>query len=101
MRPELERGLVRFAFQSNFAFTEPEIDAPVVVARRQLQRYASEQVQLYERALSTQQYADLLASTDVLLIPYDAERYYARSSGILLMSREGSYHLRERCASFA
>ena len=84
MQPELEAGLVRFAFQSNFAFSEPEADAAVVVARTQLRVHRHERAQLYERALTTDQYAELLTSSDLLLIPYDPDRYYARSSGVLV-----------------
>jgi glycosyltransferase involved in cell wall biosynthesis len=84
MLPELQRGVLRFAIQSNFAFLDPAVDSAAVVARSQLRRYPAQLVELHETPLDSNAYACLLMSSDVVLIPYDAERYYARSSGILV-----------------
>ena len=38
---------------------------------------------MIERALTTGEYADLVHSADIILLPYQADVYAARSSGIL------------------
>jgi glycosyltransferase involved in cell wall biosynthesis len=74
-------GKVQFVVQSNY--NTPAGGAEAVVARAQLEALDSGAVEVIYGPLSSDQYANLLLSADVVLIPYDRDNYYARSSGIL------------------
>ena len=76
------RGRVVFTIQSNFNL--PEGEPEVVVSRAQLEDFPSERVRLARDPLSVDAYSELLLSADVVLLPYDRDNYYARSSGILV-----------------
>jgi len=82
----LSAGPVRFLVQSNFAFRFPERQGPVVMARHFLRQHPSEEVEVLSSPLTVEEYRNLLLSGSVSLLPYDAESYYARSSGILVES---------------
>lgn len=73
---------VRFVIQSNYNTPAGEVEA--VIARGQLEAFDSDGVELVYGPLPSEEYADLLLSSDAVLIPYDQDRYYARSSGILV-----------------
>lgn len=75
-------GRVVFTIQSNFNVHEGEPEA--VVARAQLEGFPRDRVRLACDPLSVDAYSDLLLSADVVLLPYDRDNYYARSSGILV-----------------
>src|SRR5207249_2422257 len=45
-----------------------------------------DKVELITEPLSSKEYWDLLSSGDIVLLPYDRDSYYARSSGILAES---------------
>jgi len=69
---------VRFQIQANFNI--PGGEGGVASCRRKLQRKAN--VTLHATALDAERYAFALAQTDIMLILYDPEQYYARTSGI-------------------
>jgi hypothetical protein len=75
-------GKVRFVFQSNFNM--PKGEPKIVVARSDLESLPKEKVELIYDALSFEEYKNLLLETNIMLLPYDADNYYARSSGILV-----------------
>ncbi len=81
--PEL-RDRVEFVIQANFAHARPQDGADELLAREALEELNSEHVRLLREPLSSQAYLDLVTSADILLIMYDPERYYARSSGVLI-----------------
>ena len=72
---------VRFLIQSNF--NTPGGEPGSAVARRLLQAYDSTEVELVEGPFDSTQYAELIKRIDIMLIPYSAENYSARSSGVL------------------
>jgi hypothetical protein len=75
-------GRVRFVFQSNFNM--PKGEPKIVVARSDLESLPREKVELIYNALSFEEYKKLLLETNIMLLPYEADNYYARSSGILV-----------------
>jgi hypothetical protein len=90
--PEMVRGLyspyikdskVKFIAQSNFSFSEYQYHADVVVARNQLEQF-SQGVEIIKDSLSTSAYRELVLASDIGLILYDRDNYYARSSGALV-----------------
>ena len=74
---------VRFVFQSNFTFRVPEHQARVVVARQFLQSFPADVVETIPTALTPEEYRSLVLSAGIMLLLYDRENYYARSSGLL------------------
>ncbi len=72
-------GRARFTVQSG----PVGADADPLVQRAQRQLRARPDVTLVEQALEPAEYAALMASADLLLLPYDGGIYGARSSGIL------------------
>ncbi len=90
--PEMVRGLyspyimdgkVKFIAQSNFSFTEYQFHSDVVVARNQLEQF-THGVEIIKDSLSTSEYRELVLTSDIGLILYDRDNYYARSSGALV-----------------
>jgi len=79
------RGRVRFTIQSGQigAGTDPNVQQ----AHRALVRMAGADMVILERALEPPEYMQVLASADLMLLPYDAEAYGPRSSGILAEAR--------------
>lgn len=76
----VEAGRVRFAIQSNY--NVPQGEPAAVVARAQLQSFPCDKVNLILDPLSTEAYRELVLGSDVILVLYDRDNYYARSSGI-------------------
>lgn len=70
----------RFTFQSNF--NVPGGEPAPAVARAQLAAFPEDQVRLVTLPMSGDEYRRLLLDADVVLIPYDRDNYYARSSGV-------------------
>lgn len=90
--PDLVRGLyasyikqnkVKFIAQSNFGFTEYQYNSDILMARYQLENFA-EGVEVIKDSLTTSQYKDLVLASDIGVILYDRDNYYARSSGALV-----------------
>ncbi len=75
------RGRARFTVQSGPL--GPISDPLVQQAHRHLRGLQDPSLTLVETALGQQAYAALIASADLLLLPYDGASYGARSSGIL------------------
>ena len=76
------RDRVRFTIQCDHyhAGAEPGIDE----TRRMLGEYPSDFVTLLKKPLTNGQYAELLDSSDIILMPYNQFDYRARSSGVLI-----------------
>ncbi|MGH9721182.1 MAG: hypothetical protein ACRD8O_13285 [Bryobacteraceae bacterium] len=74
-------GRAEFILQSNFNIKGGEPES--VVARSQLD-VIRPGVVLLPSALTSEEYADYVRSADIILLLYDEENYYARSSGILV-----------------
>lgn len=80
-------GKLSFHLQSNFNIPNGEPEA--VIARQKLEHFAARQpgsVELFTKPLTSAQYKDFVLSGDLNLLLYDANNYYARSSGILVES---------------
>jgi len=81
------------AFKERIRFTihsgtvDAAADPVVQKAHRRLRRLAGPDVALITAPLEPEDYADLLRSADLLLLPYDAQAYGPRSSGILAEAR--------------
>jgi hypothetical protein len=75
-------GKVRFVLQSNF--NTPRGEPKIVVARSELESLPKEKVKLIYKALTFEEYTKTLIETDIMLMPYHPDNYYARSSGILV-----------------
>ncbi|MEM7243899.1 MAG: glycosyltransferase [Acidobacteriota bacterium] len=56
----------------------------ILAARQRLARLRPQGVRLLEGPLAPADYRDLLAASDIVVLPYDAERYRRRSSGVLV-----------------
>lgn len=72
---------VKFLFQSNY--NTPGGEPESRFAKHILQGYPSSLVELVEGPFDTREYARLLQRIDIMLIPYCAENYCSRSSGVL------------------
>lgn len=75
-------GKVRFVIQSNF--NVPDGEPGMLQAVQKLAQYPPSMVEIIDRPMQGDVYAERLASADIVIIPYDAARYRARSSGILV-----------------
>lgn len=81
-REYIAAGKVEFRIQSNYnsATGEPE----AVVARSLLLGHNGGQVSLLMDPLTSEEYRLLLLDADVIVLPYRASNYHARSSGVLI-----------------
>lgn len=73
---------VHFAIQANY--NVPQGEPHCVVAKSQLQTADGIRVELMDRALAAEQYDRLVEHSDIGLLLYLRENYYARTSGVLL-----------------
>lgn len=69
-----------FRFQSNFNI--PQGEAATRIAKSELALMSADGVDLLSGPFDSDQYSDLINTSDMLLVPYDHNNYYARSSGI-------------------
>lgn len=76
-------GRVRFLLQANVS--APQHNPCSNQALERLRRYPPEQVELFglEAPLEPEQYYSLVSRADIVLLPYDRDRYRACSSGTL------------------
>lgn len=77
----IQANKVQFLIQSNFNNPEGEI-APRI-ARSQLIPLQSDNIKLFFEPLPLEDYNKLLLNSDIVLLLYDSQNYFARSSGIL------------------
>ena len=77
----IKPGKIRFIIQSNFNIEGGLGNIPA--ARLQLERYPSQKVFLIKEAMSPDDYYQLLGKADILILPYDANSYRVRTSGVL------------------
>lgn len=80
----IQPGKVKFTIQSNFNL--PGGEPGMQEARLRLEQYPSNKVCLLKEPLSTEDYYQVLASADIVIIPYLPESYAVRSSGVLVES---------------
>ena len=73
---------LKFVVQSNF--NVPGGEPGILQAAQRLGQYAPDRVRLVSHPLDIDAYQDELAAADIVLLPYDADRYRLRSSGILV-----------------
>ena len=76
-----QTGKVKFTIQSNF--NVPGGERGALDARRRLAQFPDDVVTLITEPLQPKDYYRLLADADIVVLPYDADRYAARSSGVL------------------
>jgi len=79
LQTELAAGQVRMILQSNF--NVPEGEPGIASARKFLATMPN--VHLLRDAITEEIYNDHLRSADIVLLPYQPERYVSRTSGIL------------------
>ncbi|XHU96905.1 MAG: glycosyltransferase [cyanobacterium endosymbiont of Rhopalodia gibba] len=77
----IKPGKLRFIIQSNFNITEQSGD--ILTAKLKLERYPNQKVSLIKEEMSPDDYYQLLGEADLLILPYDADSYRFRSSGVL------------------
>lgn len=78
--PLAKQGKLRFVLQSNFNL--PGGEPGIAEARDLLARFPRDYVELLMDPLPKEGYYEQLSASDIILIPYEASRYKARSSGI-------------------
>ena len=71
---------VRFLIQSNFNIPLGEPNCRI--AKSELVSLQDDGVELIEGPFDSNEYENLINQADILLVPYDENNYYARSSGI-------------------
>lgn len=71
---------VKFRFQSNFNIPMGEPGSRI--AKAELSLMFDNGVELLEGPFDSDEYASLISASDILLVPYDENNYYARSSGV-------------------
>jgi len=76
----LQPGKVHFTIQSNYNVAGGE--AGILKAKLRLTQYPSQKVHLIEEPLQAEEYYQLLARADLVILPYDPQTYQ-RSSGVL------------------
>jgi glycosyltransferase involved in cell wall biosynthesis len=76
----LQPGKVKFTIQSNY--TPDGSESSTLAAKLLLAEYPESKVKLLEDALDPDRYYQLLASADIVVLPYDPENYQ-RTSGVL------------------
>lgn len=82
--PLLKTGHARLRIQCNYALSTEE---PIMAdARRKLARFPNGWVELIDWPLDTTTFQSALLTTDLLLLPYRADIYRRRSSGLLVQA---------------
>jgi glycosyltransferase involved in cell wall biosynthesis len=71
---------LRFIFQSNF--NVPSGESNSLIARQALSMESAELVSMVEGPFASDAYLSLINNADIILLPYNSDAYYARSSGI-------------------
>ncbi|MGK7881570.1 MAG: glycosyltransferase, partial [Crocosphaera sp.] len=77
----IQPGKIQLTIQSNFSIEGGEGLIPQ--ARLALERYPESKVKLIKNAMSADDYYQILAEADVLILPYDSNSYRFRTSGVL------------------
>lgn len=78
-----QAGLLRFELQSNFSFKSAKDDPGTVAARIRLINENNAMVQLHMKPMESDEYCAMVRGSDIGLLLYDRQNYYARSSGAL------------------
>ncbi|MEL4894241.1 glycosyltransferase [Crocosphaera sp. Alani8] len=77
----IQPGKIKLTIQSNFNIEGGE--GLIYQARLALERYPKSKVKLIKKAMSADDYYQLLAEADALILPYDTRSYRFRTSGVL------------------
>lgn len=80
----LDGRTARLVAQSNAAMSLE--DDVIARARDALKRYPATQVELLTHVLAVDEFNTLLSDADIVILPYDAQSYRNRSSGILVQA---------------
>ncbi len=96
-RPD-ERARVRFLFQANF--NVPQGEPGSRYARSLLEQHDGDLIELVHGPFDSAEYNALLRRMDIVLIPYAAESYSARSSGVLMEALSAGKPVLIPCASW-
>ncbi len=75
---------VKITIQSNLSIEGGE--EGILAARLKLEQYSDNQVKIIKETMNTEEYYQLLASADLVIIPYDINSYKYRTSGVLTES---------------
>lgn len=75
---------VKFTIQSNLNIVGGETG--ILASRLELEKYPDEQVKLIKEAMDAEDYYQLLADADLMIIPYDVDSYRYRTSGVFTES---------------
>lgn len=78
----IEPGRLNFVLQSNF--NTPGGEPGIMAALQGLGQYSPRHVEIISEPMAFEDYHNRLAQADAVIVPYDADRYQARSSGILI-----------------
>jgi len=81
-RSEVRTGRVKFLFQSNYNVEPGEPEA--IVARSQLSGFPEDKVRLVRSTCTSAEYRSILMTASLIVLPYRADLYAARSSGVLI-----------------
>ena len=80
-KSHVEPGRLKFVIQSNY--NVPGGEPAAAVARNQMEQMASPgKLEIITEPLGAAEYENAIAGSSALLLPYDPQNYYARSSGI-------------------
>jgi hypothetical protein len=77
-------GRLCFELQSNTTFKRPQDDPETTLAKTELLSRNNSAVKLHTEALASAAYCDMVRNSNIGLLLYDRENYYARSSGALV-----------------
>lgn len=77
-------GRLCFELQSNTTFKRPQDDPETTIAKTKLLSINNSALKLHTEALSSEEYCNMVRNSDIGLLLYDRENYYARSSGALV-----------------
>jgi hypothetical protein len=80
LQDDLHQNKITFAIQSNF--NNIEGDALAMAARSELEKIQSHNITLITESMNPEHYQQHVLTSDIVLIPYDANEYVNRSSGI-------------------
>ena len=81
-------GKVIFDLQSNFSFFNAKSNYDVVYCRNSLEALPSEYVKVRKNPLDTYEYVSFVKTSDIALLLFDRDNYYARSSGTLVECKQ-------------
>lgn len=80
----INTGRIFFEIQSNFSFKNYKRNKDIILARAKLEEFDSNKVKIIKETLLPDDYCEIILSSDIGLLIYDSDNYFARSSGVLV-----------------